>query len=196
VNYTKTNIFNLALKNLGVSVGIQSTGQSDRNAVVMNEYYEIAKEKTLKDHDWSFASTYRELTPTGNKSLNPKFSHEYDYPNDCAFAREIVTSSEEPIEFEPASNISGQRVILTNATPATIRYTRIVKEEAYYTPEFAMALSWFLAFLSASSITGARTKTSDCLQIYKKMLAEGMTTDANEGFIKTESVCNWLEERA
>ncbi len=195
MNYTKTNIFNLALKNLGVSVGIQSTGQSDRNAVVLNEYYEIAKEKTLKDHDWAFASAYRELTPTGNQSLNPKFAFEYDYPNDCTFVREIVTADENPIEFEPASNTAGQRTILTNVTPAVIRYTRIVKEEAYYTPEFAMALSWFLAFLSASSITGARTKTGDCMQVYKKMLSEGTTSDSNEGFKQNEATCNWLEER-
>jgi hypothetical protein len=194
--YTKAKIFNMALKNLGVSVGVQSEGQNDRNSVVLNEFYDTAKEKTLTDFDWSFASAYRELTPTGGKSPNPKYSQEYDYPNDCLFVREIVTADEtQQIDFETASNTLGKRVIYTNESPATIRYTRLLSEEVYYTPEFAMALSWYLAFLSAKSITGARTNTSDCLQIYKQMLMEGMTTDANEGFKKNEDVCEWIEAR-
>lgn len=194
--YTKAKIFNMALKNLGISVGIQSTNQNDRNSVVLNEYYDTAKEKTLTDYDWSFASAYRELTPTGGTSLNPKFTMEYDYPNDCLCVREIVTADETAkIEFEPASNSVGRRVIYTNESPAIIRYTRLVSEEAYYTPEFAMALSWYLAFLAASSITGARTKTSDCLQLYKSMIAEGRTADANEGFKETDDTCSWIEAR-
>ena len=46
--YTKAKIFNMALKNLGVSVGVQGTEQNDRNSVVLNEFYDTAKEKTLQ----------------------------------------------------------------------------------------------------------------------------------------------------
>jgi len=215
--YTKAKIFNMALKNLGVSVGIQGAAQTDRNTVVLNEFYDTAKEKTLTDHDWGFASTYRELTPTDNTSLNPKFAYKYDYPNDCLFVRELfqnldkrylntqyansvrVAANEvgefDKVEFEPASDETGKRVLYANVTPAIIRYTRNVAEEAYYTPEFAMALSWYLAFLAASSITGARVKTSDCLQVYGQMLREPKTRDANEGFLKNEEECDWIEAR-
>jgi hypothetical protein len=111
MNYTKAKIFNMALKNLGVSVGVQSTDQTDRNTSVMNEFYETAKEKTLADHDWGFASAYRSLTPTGGTCPNPKYSFEYDYPNNCTKIREIVSQDPtEVIDFEAASNDSGQRV--------------------------------------------------------------------------------------
>lgn len=200
MQYTKAKIFNLALKNLGVSVGIQMATQTDRNTVVLNEYYDIAKEKTLKDHDWSFASSYRDLTPTGNESPDPKFLYEYDYPNDCVFVREIVLPTGEKntefSDFDTASDFStGQRTILTNISPAKIRYTRRITEETFYTPEFAMALSWFLAFLSASSITGARTKSSDCMAVYRKMLSESTVADANESQAGREDTCDWIEAR-
>lgn len=218
--YTKAKIFNMALKNLGVSVGVQGGNQYDRNTVILEEFYETAKEKTLVDHDWGFASAFRELTPTGNYSRHPKFLYEYDYPNNCVFAREVFlylnkeTLSQEQIsffnmrqlhggdtddlkkqDFEVASDVSGNRIIYTNAQPAIVRFTRLVKEETYFTPEFAMALSWYLAFLAASSITGARAKTADCLQVYKQMLREGMTTDANEGYKEEDFECDWIKAR-
>lgn len=215
--YTKAKIFNMALKNLGVSVGVQGTEQNDRNSIVLNEFYDTAKEKTLTDHDWGFASAYRELTPTDNTSLHPKFMYKYDYPNDCLFIREVFQNNKEyylnrqfngeyatqglksetpeKVHFDVASDTQGRRIIYTSVSPAIIRYTRLVGEEAYYTPEFAMALSWYLAFLAASSVTGARTKTSDCLQVYSQMLREATTKDANEGFRENEEECDWIEAR-
>lgn len=195
MSYTKTKIYNMALKNLGVTIGIQSASQTDRNTIVLNEFYDTAKEKTLSDFDWGFASTYRTLSLTGEKSLNPKYLYEYDYPNDCALVREILSRNSEKVEFEVSSKISGQKVIYTNQENAIIRYTRFVKEETYYTPEFAMALSWYLAFLSAKAITGVRANTSDCLTLYKQMLNEAKVTDSNEGYIKEDFSCDWLEAR-
>ena len=217
--YTKAKIFNMALKNLGVSVGIQGTNQNDRNTVILEEFYDTAKEKTLADHDWGFASAFRELTPTVNTSQHPKYMYEYDYPNNCVFIREVYLyigreQTQEAIsffnmrqlhegdtedlkkqDFDVASDISGSRIIYTNAQPAIARITRLVKEETYFTPEFAMALSWYLAFLAAPAITGARVKTADCLQVYKQMLREGMTADANEGYKEEETECDWIRAR-
>lgn len=222
--YTKAKIFNMALKNLGVSAGVQSTSQGDRNTVVLDEFYETAKEKTLSDHDWGFASAFRELTPTGNTSQHPKYAYEYDYPNNCLFVREVYLFEKERYKnlkdekisffnmaalhydnenseaskrqnFVIASDDSGKRIIYTDVQPAVARFTRLVDEETYYTPEFAMALSWYLAFLSAPSITGARVKTSDCLQIYRQMLKEGKTADANEGLDEEDNECDWIKAR-
>lgn len=215
--YTKAKIFNMALKNLGISVGIQNTAQNDRNSVVLEEFYDTAKEKTLSDHDWGFASTFRELAPTGEKSLNPKYLYEYDYPNDCLFIRNIyqknddnngvvvdlfnmVTQYENNIHiknqpFSVGSKPNGQKVIYTNVSPAIIRYTRLVEKESFFTPEFAMALSWYLAFLSSSSITGARVKMADCMQIYKQMLSEAQTVDANEQNEDEDYINEYIEAR-
>lgn len=223
--YTKAKIFNITLKNLGVSVGVQSETPTDRNTAVLEEYYDTAREKTLCDHDWGFASVLRELTPSISKIRHPKYAYIYDYPNDCIFLREVFLKNkifeeeEEKTEkisffnmssvhypnkcdeytkkqqYEVSSDEDGNKVIFTNASPAVARYTRLVDNETFYTPDFVMALSWYLAFLCSSAITGARTKSSDCLQVYAQMLREAKTADANEMFKEDEYECEWIEAR-
>ncbi len=196
MNFTKAKIFNIALKNLRVSVGIQNANQTDKNTVVLNEYYESALEQVLKDFDWNFANSYRELSLTGNIPQNPKFIYEYDYPNDCVFTREIVPyENNEIVEFEVAANESGQKVINTNITPAIIRYTRLMTNEALFPSEFVIALCWYLAFLCAPAITGNRSIQNDCLNVYTGMLAKAKTINASEGYLKITDRCPWIDER-
>ncbi len=196
MNYTKVKIFNMVLKNLRVSISIQSANQNDKNTLVLNEFYDSAKEQVLKDFDWNFANGYRELSLTGNIPQNPKFLYEYDYPNDCLFAREIIPYvNKEIVEFEIASNESGQKVINTNITPAILRYTKLVENEIYFSTEFTMALCWYLAFLCAPAICGNRAIQSDCLNVYTNMLAKAKSINASEGYMKTQDSCNWFDER-
>ena len=186
----------MALKNLRVSVSIQNPNQSDKNTIILNEFYDSAKEQVLKDFDWNFANSYRELTLTGNIPQNPKFLYEYDYPNDCLFAREIIPYvNNDIVEFEIASNSIGNKVINSNITPAVLRYTKLVENETFFTAEFVMAFSWYLAFLSAPSICGNRSIQSDCLSIYSSMLAKAKALNASEGYVKAIDSCNWFDER-
>ncbi len=196
MNYTKSKIFNLTLKNLRVSVGIQNSNQTDRNTVVLNEFYDSAREQVLKDFDWNFANSYRELSLTGNIPQNPKFLYEFDYPNDCLFAREIVPYiNDEIVEFEVAANSIGQKVINANTTPAVLRYTKLVENEVFFTTEFVTALSWYLAFLSAPAITGSRSIQNDCLGIYTGMMVKAKAINASEGYQKHPDNCSWLDVR-
>ncbi len=196
MNYTKAKLFNIVLKNLRISVNIQNENQTDKNTIILNEYYDSAKEQVLKDFDWNFANAYRELSLTGNIPQNPKFLYEYDYPNDCVFAREIVGYLDnDQIEFEVASNIYGNKVINTNISPVILRYTRLIDNEIFFTTEFAMALCWYLAFLSAPAMTGNRSIQNDCLNVYTNMIAKAKSVNASEGFIKGTESCHWLDIR-
>jgi len=205
MNYTKAKIFNMALKNLGVSIGVQSAAQGGRNTIVLQEYYDTALYKTLNDYDWGFANCYQELTPALNSSIHPDFAYVYDYPNDCLKIRELflkikldennkavnipLTPNPSPSRgegnkrvwaFEIGADAEGKKIIYADISPAIARFTKLITNETLFPPEFVSALSWNLAFLSAASITGTRSKTSDCLQIYKQMLKEAMVSDANE----------------
>ncbi|MBQ9244879.1 hypothetical protein IJ182_01275 [bacterium] len=196
MNYTKAKIFNITLKNLRISVNIQNTNQNDKNTVILNEYYDTAREQVLKDFDWNFANSYRELALTGNIPQNPKFLYEFDYPNDCLFAREIIPYvSDEIVEFEIATNSTGQKIINTNLTPAILRYTKSVENETFFSSEYVSALCWYLAFLAAPAITGNRALQNDCLSIYASMLAKAKTINASEGYINTKDSCSWLDVR-
>ena len=196
MNYTKAKIFNMTLKNLRVSVSIQNSNQTDKNTIILNEFYDVAREQVLKDFDWNFANSYRELSLTGNIPQNPKFLYEYDYPNDCVFAREIIPYvSSDLVEFEIASNVTGQKVINTNQTPAILRYTKSVDNETFFSTEFVMALSWYLSFLAAPAITGNRAIQNDCMNVYTHILAKSKAMNASEGYIKNDSGCSWLDAR-
>ena len=197
MNYTKDKIFNMTLKNLRVSIGLQMSNPADKNSVVLNEYYETAKNQALKDFDWNFASAYRELALTGNIPVNPRFLYEYDYPNDCLFAREIIPygDTENMIEFEIASNTTGQRVINTNQAPVVLRYTRCIDNETFFTDEFVSALCWQLAFLAAPAITGNSSIQNSCMNVYSNMIAKARTLNASEGYIKAPDRCSWFDAR-
>lgn len=195
MHYTKTKIFNMTLKNLSVSVGIQNTNQTDKNTVVLNEFYESAKDQVLKDYDWDFASTYRELALTGNIPKNPKFLYEYDYPNDCLFAREIIpyVDNNDIIEFEIASNNIGQKVINTNQTPVVLRYTKCVDNETFFSTEFVIALSWYLSFLCALALNKGCDYKQRCFITYNNLLKK-MDCAEKEGFLnKNKNGNNWYD---
>ena len=136
------------------------------------------------------------MSLTGDIPQNPRFLYEYDYPNDCLFAREILPFSDNNIvEFEIAANNKGQKVINTNLTPAILRYTKVTDNEINFSTEFAMALCWYLAFLAAPAITGNRSIQSDCLSIYTSILAKAKAINASEGFMKNNDCCSWFDVR-
>ena len=61
MNYTKQKIFNLALKNLKVSVPVSASNSTDKNYSVLDEYYDTAKLQVLEANDWAFANSYKKL---------------------------------------------------------------------------------------------------------------------------------------
>ncbi|MBR3655282.1 MAG: hypothetical protein IKR34_02270 [Candidatus Gastranaerophilales bacterium] len=230
MGYQKIEVYKLALRNLGTSNEIQNINLEDRNCMILNLYYETARDKVLMDHDWNFASTYRVLALAGDNQnfVHPKFIYKYDYPNDCLMVRGLYLynqqnlSNDEVIsfynmrnshseegsndldedglkrqEFEVIADDRGQKTIFTNISPAIIRYTRKYTntENCGFTPEFAMLLSWYLAALAATAITGARARMSDCFQMYRQLLREAKTADANESYVKNNYQCEWITAR-
>ena len=196
MSFSKTNLYNITLKNLGIGVTVQSTTESNIYNSTLNTYYEVAKEQALKDFDWNFARTYRELTLTVNDCENPRYQYEYDYPNDCLEARELVdVSPDVRTAFEPASSsITKSLVINTNVNPAKLRYTRRIDNESEFTAEFLMAFSWYLAFLAAPSIASdAENKRNTAFKIYSGMVGKAQVSNANEGYDDFEKEAPWVE---
>ena len=220
MGFGKVQVIKLALINLGISTtNVMGPSSTDRNYVLMQNYFDIALEKTLMDHDWNCASAFRTLTPDWEQEPHPNYLYSYDYPNDCLIIREIyqsekVNTTDEQVSymnmrsyhpegmtqaekqlFEVCINSAEKKTIYTNASCAMARYTRNASAiEREMSPDLAMALSWYLAFLTASAITGARTKAADCLQIYQQMVNEARVADANEAHTE-ENENDWIEAR-
>ena len=61
--YSKIDIFNMALNHLSITAPIATNSMNkDSRAIILNNFYETARDEVLKAFDWGFANTYKELT--------------------------------------------------------------------------------------------------------------------------------------
>ena len=62
MSLSKAQIFNISLNILGISNPLENANINDNRAILLNNYYELARDYVLKDFDWNFASTFKALT--------------------------------------------------------------------------------------------------------------------------------------
>lgn len=182
MNISKAQIFNITLNILGVSNPLENTESSDNRAILLNNYYELARDCVLKDFDWNFASKMRVLSLSDkNDSLNP-YRYCYDYPNDCICARDIFEKNTYKIEkFKISALENDNKVIFTDVKNAVLRYTKRVEKEIYYSCEFTIALCYYLASLTSSVLVGGLQKGEMAYEKYKLLLRHAKYINAQEG---------------
>ncbi|MBE7708065.1 MAG: hypothetical protein E7Z88_05090 [Cyanobacteria bacterium SIG27] len=178
---SKAQIFNIALNILGVSTPLENPNSVDNRAILLNNYYELARDYVLKDFDWNFASAFKELSLCEEQLKMSGFKFTFNYPNDCLFARELFLKDNYFCEkFSIATLSNGNSVILTDVEVPILRYTRRVEKEVFFTSEFAMALAHYLASLTANVIAGSVQKGENAWQKYIKILKHARVINAYE----------------
>ena len=188
----------MALNELGVSAPIANPdAQDDTRAVILKNFYEVARDEVLKAFDWNFAEKYRVLTPTKDKCLDPKYNYVYDFPNDCLSARDVFVyeGDGKRKKFKLSANEQGQKVILCQHDKIVLRYTRIVEKEIFFDSEFATSLALYLAALTGNCITGSEQKTLNALKKYNERVKMGQVTNAAEGQEVDEDDTTYLDAR-
>jgi len=199
MGYTKEAIFNITLNHLGISAIVQNTAEINPKMTTLNNYYDMALEQVMKDYDWSFLNSFKVLTPSLEKSPDPKYLYSYDYPNDCIAVRSIY--DENGSEFKKhdiTTTANGSKIIVCNIQKAILKYTRKLKNktpEAFFTSEFVSALSFYLAFLTAIALTGNTGFQAKMYQAYHTTLSSAKAIDANETEIRDEDNKNYLDYR-
>lgn len=197
MTYSKVSIFNMALNHLGITAPISSNSfDTDSRAIILNNFYETARDEVLKSFDWGFANTYKKLTLTVDTSPNPKYPFVYDCPNDCVSARAVIDSIKgEEKKFEIYSNSIGEKSLLADVENPILRYTKRVEKEVFFEPEFTIVLSYYLAGLAGETITGQQKKADGCIQKYEWKLNKAKQLNALEGTAEDEDTSQWWEER-
>ena len=195
--YSKVGIFNMALHHLSVTAPISvNSMDKDSKAIILNNFYETARDEVLKAFDWGFASAYKDLTLSTEKSPNPKYPFVYDCPNDCITARAIIdTVKGDERKFEPYINSNGDKSYLAEVECARLRYTKRVEKEVLFEPEFALTLSYYLAALAGETITGQQKKADACLQKYEWKLNKAKQLNAQEGAAEDEDNSEYYDVR-
>jgi len=193
---SRAKLFNITLNILGVSTPLENANSTDNRAILLNNYYELARDYVLKDYDWNFASVYRRLALSPSENENLKFKYCYDYPNDCICARDIYDDeTNETQKFEVSSLDSGQKVILCDCENAILRYTKRIDKEVFFGCEFSIALAYYLASLTAGVITGSIQKGELAYEKYKVLIKRAKLLNAQEGTDTVYDDDTYLEAR-
>lgn len=195
--YSKVSIFNMALNHLSITAPISTNSMNtDSKSIILNNFYETARDEVLKAFDWGFANAYKDLTLSTEKSPNPKFPYVYDCPNDCIAARAIIdTVKGEEKKFQVIANALGEKSFLAQVEHARLRYTRRIEKEILFEPEFALVLSYYLAALAGETITGQQKKADACLQKYEWKLNKAKQLNAQEGATEDEDNSEYYDVR-
>lgn len=181
MSFSKTEIFNIALSNLGVSSLIQSSNQNDTRAILLNNYYELARDTVLELHDWNFANAYRSLAVSDAPSPDPNYEYAFVYPTDCLAPRSVIDSAtQKEKKFDIAVLSSGEKIVLSNCNPCLLRYTKRIENETLYPAPFVGALGFYLAYLSAQAIVGSNNKKNINLQDYQLAMKKAVLSDSRK----------------
>ena len=193
---SKAQIFNITLNILGVSMPLENANSTDNRAILLNNYYELARDYVLKDFDWNFASTFKELALCETPISQFQYKYCYNYPNDCICARDIFRKNSYAINKYAISSLSsGQKVILCDVENAVLRYTRRIEKEIYFSCEFSMALAYYLASLTANVLVGSLQKGEIAYEKYNQLIKRAKVLNAQEGTEVIDDELTYLDSR-
>lgn len=196
MTFSKAQIYNITLNILGVSTPLENANNNDNRTILLNNYYELARDYVLKDFDWNFASVFKKLSVCLDTVEESKYTYCYDYPNDCVCAREIFNKDDYTIKEYSINALSdGAKVILTDTPEAILRYTKRIDKEVYYTSEFSMALSYYLASLTSSVITGSLQKGELAYEKYKQIIKHARLINASESAETLYDTTTYIDTR-
>ena len=179
---SKVQIYNIALNILGVSNPIENAQSDDNRVILLNNYYNLARDYVLKDFDWNFASTFKKLSLLNNENKLNKYEYCYNYPNDCICARDLFEEGNYTLQkYEIGTDENNKKVIFCNCNSAILRFTRRIELENLFTSEFSMALAYYLASLTSNVITGSLQKGEIAYDKYLQILKRAKVINAQEG---------------
>lgn len=197
MSVTELNIQNMAASHLRAEKVITlNTGNTGPEFAL---WYDIARQKCIRDFDWSFARAQAVLTLHADDPVG-LWTYRYEYPSDCLIGRCIYNPNgklEPPLEWTILlSDDKSEKTILADWTDAELVYSVDVANPTLFTPEFSIALSYMLGHYVAMALTGKWSIKTDMLKIYQSIIVQAHDTDANEGFDNNETRdASWIEDR-
>ena len=198
---SKVGICNMALSHLGVGKEIANleTEKSDE-ASAFRRFYDIARDATLRETAWPFATKIDVLSLV-KEDPNDEWDFSYRYPIDCEYFRRILSgirndNKSTRIPYEIASDTLGS-LIYTDKKNATAEYTVNIDNPILYPPDFSMALSYYLAALTAARLTaGDPFKLKDwCMKMFYLEISRAASRAFNEEQVESPPESEFITGR-
>ena len=178
---TELGIWNLALSHLGRDANVSSPTESSAEAAYCRQFYATARDQLLAMHAWNFATKRVALALLDNDVDSWAFS--YARPADMLepVALLLPGSTDDTDAQDYVQELNGEdaRVIRTNVEDAVLKYTKLVTDPTRFTPLFAMALSFLLAYYMAGPLTHDEKKQASLFKMAMSLLGKASSNDAN-----------------
>jgi hypothetical protein len=199
---SKTEICNMALAHLGLSKPIADVDTEQSSAArVCRVFYETARDATLADHSWPFATVTAELGLI-EEEPNDEWAYSYAKPSDCLVPIRIVSGSrvetqDTRIPFKSATD-SGSQLIYTDQEEAELEYISRVENVGIFSAAFSMALSCRLAAYIAPALTAGDPARlgQRAMQLYMSEISSAQTLASNESQPDQEADAEWVRARS
>lgn len=193
---TETSICNMALGWVGAR-SITSLSENSPEARACVQFYDMAREQTLRDHPWNFAQVRVALASIDVPDEYPEYGYAYSWPTDCLRALKVRNTAGIEEDFEVAlSTVGGTRMILTNAEKAVLIYTKNVTNVSVFDPLYARALARRIAADIGKVFFKNNQQTMQELETYYlNEIRKAQTQDAGEGKAETVDESAWITAR-
>lgn len=182
---SETSICNMALSHLGVGDAITSLGENSQEANSCRAFFEVARDATLRDFSWPFATKTADLALI-EEDPNDEWSYSYAYPADCLQFKRVLSGSRNDTRQsrEPYRIVKNadDYVVYSDVEDAACEYVFRNEDTQHYPPDFAIALSFRLAAYVAPRLTaGDPFKMGErSMQLYQFELSKARANGANE----------------
>lgn len=182
---TKTDIWNMALMDLGISEAVADLDTEESKAArVGRRLYESVRDHVLQEFPWSFAT--RRVTLALLASDPPtNWDYAYRLPTDCIQPQGLVVSglrtprNAQRIPYEVSADDDG-RVIYTDLEDAELLYTARVEDTGQYDPMFIMALVAMLASKGAMPMSVKPEIAANAAKAYVNILHNAAAHSLNQ----------------
>jgi hypothetical protein len=167
---TKTDVFNLALTNLGKDM-INSDTEKSTNAKKCNLVYGFAAKEVLRKGEFQSSIAYTELDTESSDTneRNDEYEYMFDIPSDCLKVLDIADGSD--LTY---SRLVEGTYIYSNYSTLHLRYVKDITEEVtgalLYNEEVAQAIAWKMTAMLAPSMN------PEVLGIAQQMSLNGLKT--------------------
>ena len=181
-----TDVCNMALAYLAKG-RIANIEEQSENARQCKLFYEITKQKLLREYSWGFAKRVTKLAELTEES--PYWEYVYAYPQKCvavikifsaATGAEIRAGEKEQGEWDlymVSDNVLG---IGCNVPQAWLEYTYDVDDASLFSSDFLDAFTHMLAFNICIQLTGNSGLQQTQYQLAQAALQRAKYTTASE----------------
>ncbi len=183
-------VCNIALKRLGADA-IVAFDEGSSRASLCDQLYQTTVDRALREHEWNFAQFRRTLAP---RTTTPAFGYstQYTLPT-LPLCLKVNETDPHDAEFDIENTIDSAgvvqgRVIVTNETSLSIRYTGRVDDctlwDASFTDYVALSLAAQMAYPLTESASLARVIGDEA----RNALQHARSVDSQEGSAKQADI--------